>query len=590
MANAPITELDFDQIKANLRAYLQGQDRFKDYNFEGSNMSVLLDVLAYNTFQNGFYTNMAVNEMFLDSAQLRASAVSHAKALNYVPRSRVSSRAKINVTLATNNAPAFVVIPAKTKFVARCGNETFSFYNEDAVTIYPVNGSYIYRGLNVYEGKYVTEYFNVTPGKRYILSNAKVDISSVHVYVKNSQGDTEEKEYRYQTTVFGQDENAKVFYVQAYNEDQYEITFGRDLFGKEPAAGNVIRVEYRITSGEEANGITSIAAAANIQGYPVTVTLASSSEGGAYAEDINSIKYFAPRALQVQDRAVTEKDYEILLKSRFPEIQAISVYGGDELNPPRYGKVVIAVDVANVDGVSENNKLTYANFIKDRAPIGIDPLIISPEFMHLEINARVYFNTKTTAATEGDIREAVLNSIMDFSEKNLSKFKATFRSSRLSGAIDDADVNILSNDLDIMAIIPLNPVLGSSTRYEVSFNNPMILDQKITVGENLTAHKPAISSSEFKYKGSTGFLMDDGEGNISVVKTKGTSFIYLKKNIGSVNYDTGRVVIRNLIVDSYTGSEIKLLGRTRVQTITPPKSRLLSIRESDIKIDIVGVN
>lgn len=599
MANAPITQLDFDQIKSNLKDYLKGQDRFKDYNFEGSNMAVLLDVLAYNTFQNNFFTNMAVNEMFLDTAQLRGSVVSHAKALNYTPRSRVSAAAKINITLAVVDQggilPTFVTIPAKTRFSARCGNKTFSFYTDNAYTITPVNNVYTYYGATIYEGTYVQETYNVIGSTdKFVISNVNVDVSSIKVYVKNSADDQFETEYVQRSTVFGTNATDTVFYVQAYDDEKYQLVFGLDNFGIQPSNGNVIRVEYRVTNGEEANGITSFTPATLINGYPASSTLSFAAEGGAEKESLESIRYFAPKSLQIQDRAITESDYEILLKARYPEIQAISVYGGEELNPPRYGRVVVAVDVAGADGVSENNKTKYATYLHARSPIGIEPIIVSPQFMHATVNTRVYYNTSKTSAAAGDISNLVANAITEFNDSSLNDFKATLRISRLQAAIDAADVNILSNDLEVYPFIPLNPILNQKNVYDISFANPLVLDQHIEIGESIANHKPAIKTTSFIYNGASAFIMDDGNGNLDIVKLRTvsgiTTYSYLARQIGTVNYETGRVIIRNLTVSSYTGSEIKLLAKTRIPTITSPKNRILSIRAADVKIDVVGVN
>ena len=331
----PITELDFAQVKENLKTFLKNQERFKDYNFEGSNMNVMLDVLAYNTFQNNFYTNMALNEMFLDSAQLRDTVVSHAKTLNYVPHSRTSARAVINLALSVTDAPSFVTIPSKTRFIAQCGSKSFNFYNLEAITIIPQNNVYRASGINIYEGAWATDYFRVTGDsrQRYVLSNANVNTDTIRVYVKDNAVDAAFNEFTLRNTVHGINSLDHVFYIQGAEDEKYEIVFGKNTFGSEPVADNMIMVEYLVTSGEEANGINSFAPAGNIQGYPATLALVSVSEGGAEKESIESIKYYAPKSIQVQDRAVTASDYEILLKSRFPEIQAISVYGGEELDP-----------------------------------------------------------------------------------------------------------------------------------------------------------------------------------------------------------------------------------------------------------------
>lgn len=590
MANAPITQLDFDQIKVNLKDYLKGQDRFKDYNFEGSNMAVLIDLLAYNTFQNNFFTNMAINEMFLDSAQLRGPVVSHAKTLNYVPRSRVSSQAKVNITLTTTNSPSFVTIPEKTQFIAKCGNKSFSFYTNKSYTVFPVNNKYVAYGVDIYEGTYINEYYTVnTTSDRFILSNANIDISSVKVYIKDNASSSTENEFVYRTSVFGVESTDRCFYIQAYDENRYELIFGADQFGANPTTGNIIRVEYRVSSGEEPNGITGFTSASNISGYPAAVTLASASSNGADREGIESIRFFAPKTVQIQDRAITESDYEIILRQRFPEIQAISVYGGEELDPPRYGKVVIAIDVTNASGVSANDKLRYANYVKDRSSIGIEPIVIAPQFMYASVNTRVYYDTRKSASSDADVKQKVLNSVMAFNDNSLNDFKSTLRVSRLSSAIDSADTYILSNDIEVLPIIPLNPVLNTKNLLSVSFNNALVLDEILTEGEILANHKAAVKSSTFTYASQTAFIIDDGLGVLKIVKLNGTTFNTLNTDIGTVDYETGKVIIRNLNVSAYSGSEIKLYGRTRVPTIESPKNRILSIRSEDVNIDVVGV-
>ena len=592
-SNAPITELDFLQIKNNLKAYLQGQTRFADYNFEGSNINVLLDVLAYNTFQNSFFTNMAINEMFLDSSQLMSSVVSHAKALNYTPHSRISARAKVNVSLSvpTSGAPNFIVIPAKTEFVAKCGNQTFKFFNDQSYTIQRVNGVYNATGLEIFEGRYVQEYFQVTNNTKYVLSNLNPDISSLKVYVKDSIESTIETEYVYLTNIFGTSATSNVFYVQAKNDSQYELVFGLNNFGVEPSNGNIVRAEYRVTNGEEANGIMSFTLAQNtIQGYAATITLNTQSDSGAERETIESIKYFAPRSLQVQDRAITENDYEIILKSKFPEIQAISVYGGEELNPPRFGKVIISVDVKDADGVSDNNKTKYAAYLSSRSPITIKPVIISSEFMFLGIDSTIYYNTKTTSASESSIRQITLDAINSYNTEYLSDFKRTFRASRLSSIIDAADAHILSNDIKVLAIIPMNPLLGVSNNFSFTFNNQLMLDHKLETGESLATHQPVIKSSLFVYNGRRCFIQDNGLGTLQIIKPAGVTFTVLNQKVGSVNYETGHVNIKNFNISSYVGSEIKLYGWTRNNTITPSKNRIISIRPEDVVINVIGVN
>ena len=589
--NTPITELDFFAAKEALKSYLKGQIQFQDYDFDGSNMNVLLDVMSYNTYMNNFYTNMAYSEMFLDTAQTRQSVISHAKELNYLPRSCVSSAAKIQIDIAPGDNPSFIIVPKGTKFTGRSGNNRYTFSTDRSYTVTQVDGLYCITDVSIYEGKLITEYYVATSGttQRFILNNTDVDTSSITVAVRASSAtDALSTEYTQRESIFGVTATDPVFYIQPTDSDSYEITFGKNVFGKQPVVGNVIEVSYRISSKDAPNGIRTFTSD-NIAGYPVTITTIAKSDGGADRESIESIRYFAPKSIQVQDRAVTESDYEIILKNEFPEIQAISVYGGEELTPPRYGRVVVAVDVQNAEGVSENNKNTYYAFLKERCPIGIEPIVVSPEFIYLNVNTEVYYNTKRTNASEADIRAVVKAAILAYSDNNLSDFRKTFRFSKLGYDIDASNANILSNDTEVLAIIPINPVLDVTASYTLNFKNSLIIDHPLTAGESLTTHEAAIKSSQFTYQGNTVFIQDNGLGVLQIIKSTGTGFVYLNRNIGSVNYTTGRVVITNLNVSAYTGSEIKIYGRTLAKDITAPKDRIITIREQDINIAVHGV-
>jgi hypothetical protein len=590
--NLNISQLDFATIKNNLITYLSGQSQFQDYNFAGSNLNVLLDILAYNTFQNNFYTNMAFSEMFIDSAQLRESLISHAKELNYLPKSATSSHAIINVTLSVNDNPPFIVIPEKTQFIAKCGNQTFNFYNSTAVTLYQVNGLYTYNNLDVYEGKPVTEVF-VADGdlyQKFVISNSNVDISSIKVKVQNSISDSTVNEYTFSSNIFGVASNDYVYYVQPSFDTKYELAFGQNVFGNQPVNGNLIFVEYRVTNGSIANGISSITPASNIQGYPATVQMVSTSFGGSDQESIESIRFFAPKSIQIQDRAVTQNDYEILLKNNFNEIKAVSVYGGELATPPQYGKVMVAVDVRNSNGVSLNNKQRYYSFLKSRCPVGIDPVILSPDFIYLSVKTDVKYSTKTTTNSASNVRVNVSNTIMNYSETNLSDFKSTFRYSKFIQAIDSSDPNIISNDTEVLAIIDINPILNVSSNFSVNFSNVLKPENSLTLGDSINDYDAAIKSSTFTYNNNIGYIQDDGLGNLHILQSNGSSFVYLKKNVGTVNYTTGQVIISNLNVSDYPGSAIKLYARTMTKDIDSPMNRIMTIRPEDVTITITGVS
>jgi hypothetical protein len=586
----PVTELDFDQIKTGLKEYLKGQDQFKDYNFEGSNMSVLLDILSYNTFQNNFYTNMAISEMFLDSAQLRDSIVSHAKELNYLPKSKTSAKAIIDLTLNTFGNPSFVTVPAKTKFNAVCGNDTYTFYTERSETIFPSNGVYAFRNLEIFEGEYVTEQFqpSLSPSNRYLLSNEDIDVNSIRVRI--IENDFIE-EYVYAPDLYSLSELSKVFFIQPYVGNRYEIFFGRDVFGIEPPVGSIIEVEYRITAGAEANGITSYEVDSNIQGFQAIATLKVPSRGGSDREDLNSIKYFAPKSIQVQERAITVKDYEILLKRNFPEIKTVAVYGGETLTPPQYGRVLTSVALQDFSTISFDKREEYRKYLKERCSLTVEPIVVPAEFAYYNINTRVNYNVTNTDKSKSDIRKAVQEAILEYSNDNLGDFKRTLRFSKLKTAIDDADENIVSNETDVNLIIEIQPVPGFAENFVLEFENRLFVQKDLArLSESIDTVDTAIISTAFTYKNRTAFLRDNGLGTLEIITRFGSEVVVLERNVGTVDYQTGLVRLNNFEVQSYIGSAVKIFAKTFARDIVSPKERVSLIRDQDIQISITGIS
>lgn len=585
--NHSVSELDFFEYKNQLITFLKSQERFKGFNFEGTNFNVMLDVLAYNTYHNNFYNNMALNEVFLDSAQLKDSVVSHAKTLNYVPRSRYSAMAVLNLVLSVNDNPSFINVPAKTKFIAQCGNKTYDFYTIQTHQILPdTNGIYQLTNLEVYEGRWVKEIFIVEErNQKFILSNDNINMNSIRVKVYANATDDDNDEYVYRTSIFGTQPTDQIFMLLGRG-NKYEVTFGNDVFGVKPVIGNKIEVEYMVTAGEEANGIASFSLAGNVRGYPGTCYLVSQSEGGAERETVESIKYFAPRSVQVQDRAVTANDFEILLMARFPEIQAVSVFGGETLDPPRFGKIIIAVDTNTGEGVSQNNINRYTEYLKDRTPVTVKPIVITPKFMYYNVISTVYFNSKISDLARDDIADIVTNTITDYSNVYLNKFNATLEVSRLSNDIDNSNKSVISNELKINPIIPIRPVNNIIQNFNASFEME-IQPNSIAEGDSSLAHIPSLYSSSFTYKKLQCYLMDNGRGIIHIVRNENDVVRYVARGIGTIDYATGGVVLNQIILDDYVGSDIKLFANPKFQTITSPKDRIGVIRRNDIKVSVV---
>ena len=587
MAGTIISELDFNQIKSQLKTFLQGQAQFADYDYDGSNMSVLLDVLAYNTFQNSFYTNMALGEMFLDSAQLRSSIVSHAKELNYLPRSYRASTAKVTLSFTPGDTPAFITVPKYTKFTTSVDGVSYTFSTDEVYTVTARNNTYSLADVLIYEGRIEKEYFDVTASTKYILSNKRIDTNSIVVNVYASSAASAEKtSYTFKPNLFNVGSTDKVFYLHPAEQERYEIEFGNGVFGREPLIGEVVEVIYRIATGEEPNGAVTFTATGNISGYPATVTTQSFAEGGAVQESLDSIKFYAPKSIQVQDRAVTESDYVNLMKSNFSEIQSISVFGGEELDPPRYGKVFVSIDTTQGDGVSEALKEVYKRFLLERSPLTVYPEVISADFLYAELISTVYFNNNVSDATPGEIESVVRNAIQSYNTTYLNDFNKNLRVSRISRAIDDSHIAIVANDTEVRMIADFVPTLGLASTITVNFKNRLIIDHPLTLGEDPNLHKPAIRTSSFTYDAKTAYIQDNGRGTLQILTNTVTGFTILNENIGTVNYVTGRVSISGLNVSAFSGNAIKIYGRLEGQDIVGPKDRVLSIRDIDVEVNV----
>lgn len=585
MANLPITELDFAAIKTQLKNYLKGQDRFKDYDFEGSNMAVLLDILAYNTYQNNFYTNMAFSEMFLDSARNRNSVISHAKELNYLPRSAKSSKATINMSVTSNTLSNSILLPVGSRFSTSYTGVNYIFSTREAYLLKRVGTSSRFDGkcIDIFEGSSVTERFFVEDEiDGATISNASVDIDSLVVSVQIDP--TESKIFTYTKDIFGIEENDFVYYLQPAFDDRYAITFGRGDYGYQPSKTQEITASYAISSGAGPNGAKIFRSL----DYPTSsIVLVTAATGGTESESAENIKFFAPKALQIQERAVTVRDYEILLKQRFSEIQAISAYGGDELDPPRFGKVGISVKIFGDNTLSDVTKQQYLSYLSDKTPLSIKPIFVDPEFLYASIDAKVFYSRKLTNKSEEELEEIVKNAIFDFDTSELNGFGVKLKLSKLSKVVDDSDPGILNSEITVTPLIRYSPIKLISQTPSFKFGAQLIKPYPFQLSTGFTNYNPAISSSIFTYKNTLARIQDDGLGNIQVISADNTNVQILDALAGNVDYTTGTVNLIEFIVDDYAGSSIEIFANTISKDINSPKNRLLSISKTNLNITLI---
>jgi hypothetical protein len=591
----PIVELDFEAVKNQLKAYLRSQTQFKDYNFEGSNMSVLLDVLAYNTYHNNFYTNMAINEMFLDSAMLRNSVVSHAKELNYLPRSRKSSKAVVRIRIDDPQrtiTDQTVVIPTYTEFTTTYLGTTYNFVtNQTYVARKTAPFTYETGDVEIFEGEMLQSFeregFLVDDDGvlRVALSNPEVDTDSIVCFI-DAEATEDQNVFQYRTNIFGVGPTDPVFYIEPFFDNRYNIYFGNNIFGLQPSAFEDVKVRYRICSGAEPNGANSFTTSfvPNVQ---ITVTTVQVAAGGAERETIDSIKFNAPKALQIQERAITTRDYEILLKQQFPEISAVSAFGGDALDPPQFGKVAISVYLNdNAQLISQTLANSYIEFLRERTPLTIEPFFVRTDFLYADLAVNVYYTTKETEKSAGQIEALVRSKIQNWSLNNLNTFGAVLRLSKLSREIDIIDSAIQSNSIIAKPIIEFSPTINIVTNPSFKFGTELQRPYAFSTSMGFANYKPAIVSSVFDQNGTCVFFQDDGRGNIQIVTDDRTNPQIVNPNAGTVDYVTGEVKLVKFETESYPGSAIKIYANTKEDDIRSPNGRVFLIRDEDVRVNV----
>ena len=547
-----VSELDFDAIKSNLKTFLQGQTEFQDYDFEGSGLSVLLDVLAYNTHYNGIYTNLAVNECFLDSASKRASVVSLAKMLGYMPRSASCATATVTATVTSpTSSPSTVTIPAMQPFTTSIDNVSYTFYNRSAVTTALASGAYTFTGLVLTEGTPLQYKYTMAPGVRFIIPNANADLNTLTVSVQQTSSSDAYEVYTRADTITEITELSHVYFVKEIDDGLYEISFGNDNLGIALSNGNVVTLDYMVSSLEEPNSASSFTyGGVTLAGSSLSVTATAAASGGASSESIDEIKFNAPKYYAAQNRAVTPDDYKAIILKNFPEAQTISVWGGEDNNPPIYGKTYICIKPKEASKLTNLQKEFIKNNILDsRNIVSITPEIVDPEFFNIKVTSFVHYNPRATTKTAAQIETLVKESIMRYNDEDLERFDSVLRYSKLTKIIDETDPAIINNITRIMIRHPHDVKYNIASQYLLDLINPISQDGG-KQGE-------VFASTGFYIPNSTElhFLDDDANGNIRLYYLN-TNFekVIVTPDMGTINYDTGSIVVRSLTIRAIDGA------------------------------------
>ena len=604
MPVSKFTNLDFDQIKDQIRQYLRSNSNFTDFDFEGSNMSILIDILAYNTYISAFNSNMVVNESFLDSATLRENVVSLARNIGYVPRSRKSAQAVINFDFKFNGNSNTVKLNKGLVCVGASNNTSFTFsIPEDVIAASPVDeGSNIlvnpprtakFENLIVYQGTLLKKNFvvNGSLDQRFILENSFIDTESIRVFVRKG-GATAGLEYSRIDNITALDSTSNIYLIQEIKDEKYELLFGDGFFGTKLGDGDIIEISYIITDGKAGNDgkfFSYSADAVDDAGNPLAASVTpiintiQNAKGGGDIEDIESIKYIAPRVYSSQYRAVTTKDYEAIVQSVFPDAESVSVVGGEELDPPEFGTVVLSIKPRNATFLSDFTKTRILDQLKNYAIAGINQRIVDLKILYIELDSAVYYNTNVYDETD-TLKAQVTQSLTNYGRStNLNRFGGRFKYSDSVAVIDDTNKAITSNITKVVMRRDLKPVFNSFAQYELCFGNEFHVNKD---GRN-------IKSTGFTISGRSDLLYftdipnpDLKTGQLAVIQlaeVESDSSAVVLPSAGTVDYVKGEIIINTLNITSTTRGS----GLIEIQAF-PESNDIIGLKDLYLQLDMAN--
>ena len=604
MALVNFTNLDFDQIKQSIKDYLRANSNFTDFDFEGSNLATIIDTLAYNTYISSYNANMVSNEVFIDSATLRENVVSLARNIGYVPRSIQSSVANISFFIEVGD-PNILSLSLEKGIVCNTGSfagQSYVFSIPEKITVPVIDGIASFDNIEIYEGTFISEEFLVDPfnkDQRYILNNENIDTNSIRVFILENEQSNVFVKYNLSENIIDVKPNSRVFYLQEIEDQRYEIIFGDDIFGKKVESGNKIQVSYIVTNGEEANGIDGFTFSGRIvdnndrpisSGFSLLTTI-SESRNGKQIESVNSIKKYAPRIYSAQNRAVTSRDYESIIPKIYSQTESVSVFGGEDLNPPKYGRVFITIKPVDGNFISNTVKQNIKNELKKYSVAGIIPEILDLKYLYIEVFSNVYYNSNLSKNLSF-VQDRIVKNIDNYSRSDeLNRYGARFKYSKFLNLIDNSFNSITSNITSVQIRRDLRPELNKFAEYEICFGNSFHI-------KNINAHN--IKTSGFKVDGisETVYLSDIPNKN----KKEGTLFLFksisdseisvVRKKVGKIFYDKGEILIDPIKILSTNKKKnnipiIEISASPRSNDIIGKQDLYLQLNINDVRINMV---
>ena len=572
-----VTNINFNTIKSNLKTFLRAKPEFTDYDFEGSGLSQVIDLLAYNTYYNSVYTNMVGNEMFLDSAQIRNNVVARAKMLGYTPTSARGATASLNVTITPSTNLNSVTINANTLFTSTLDGVQYKFTTPDTYVLTRESG-YSSNTVIIKEGEPLAQRFtvNTSTSQRYILNNSNIDTTSIKVSIQTSSANTARRTFTEATNIVDVQANSQVYFIQENEDGKYELLFGDGVLGKALDNGNIVIADHLVTNGSVVNGANNFVAPSALGGQAsFVVSVANSASGGANSENIESIKFNAPKSFQRQNRTVIKNDYARTLLAEAPDIQAISVWGGEENDPPIYGKVYIAAKPLSGNLLSDQRKAELVSLLQTKNVVTITPTFVDATFLYVVPSIKVRYNSGATTLLASAVSDKVATSVLNFETSQLSLFDKKFRESDFMTSVTKSDISILGSNITYRMMKRFTPNQNITTSYSIAFNNG--------ISNPHAGHYGAVASTSFTFQNQTCFLDDDGNGVLRIYYLDSQNQkTYLNTSAGTVNYSSGLVVIQSVIITS--SSTIEVSCKPAINDISPSRNMILLISKAAIDV------
>lgn len=572
------SELDFDKIKDNLKDYFKSHpsQAYADYDYEGSGLNQLIEILSYNTHFNALLSHISMNETYLDSAQLRKNVVSRAKLLNYTPRSRTSPKATLDLVFSSDVGPGEFVLPIGKKLKTVLDGITYYFITRNTYSAFQEGSTYTLKNVDVYEGKIKTQRYLVDATdqeQKLVINDNTIDTSTLKVKVYDTAASTSFEVYELWTTFSDITDESRIYFLSENADGQYEVRFGNDVFGKKPLPQNVVEFEYLSTKGEEANGSSQFEWA-DADPSPTTITLTTKAANGAEREGIESIRFNAPLSFQTQDRAVTATDFRTIIRSNFTNIDTMSIWGGQDNDPPEYGKCFIAIKPPAAETLTEDQKNDIIDLLKKKRVITVIPELIDPEYTYIYLDVLFKYDSSKTTLSNGELKNLVRDSIRDYNDNILTKFDGVFRYSEFANIIDETDEAILNSTVRVFAYKTVDLIYGSLVPQEIKY--------EFEINGTNDQEKSIISSDPWTYLDWTLSLADEPIPDDTVNRNiyafrkddKGNT-VKVFSNLGKLNIESGKITLNPVPVNS--NSTINIYLKPRSNDVVAKRNKLLSI-------------